>query len=150
MKRNARLDPQILFAGEPHAAAEQERHFLPLGKADPELLPRQLAAGEIEGAGLAELRGFGPGDQRRHAVNELRAVEKACRRHGPAIEDEGGERRGQAQGHEPFQHVTPAESVCTVRAAGMVRQCAHMFLPGYSFAPLLSGAAGIQVIAHKG
>ena len=53
VKRNAGLDPQILLAGEPHAAAEQECHFLPLGEGDPEVLPWQLAAAEIEDADLA-------------------------------------------------------------------------------------------------
>ncbi len=33
MKRDAGLDPQILLAGQPDAAAHQERGFLPLGQA---------------------------------------------------------------------------------------------------------------------
>jgi hypothetical protein len=35
MERDAWLDPEILLTGEPHAAAEQECRFLPLGKGDP-------------------------------------------------------------------------------------------------------------------
>jgi hypothetical protein len=35
VKRDAWLDPEILLAREPHAAAEQECCFLPLGKGDP-------------------------------------------------------------------------------------------------------------------
>src|SRR5262249_7148280 len=81
--------------------------------------------------------------------NELRAVEKACRPHGPAIEDERGERRCQAERHEPFQHVTPTESVCTVRAAGVVRQCAHDVPPWLFILAVAERSHELEAVAQR-
>ena len=102
MERDAGLDPQILLAGKPHPAAKQERNFLPFGKSDSEVLPRQLTTTEIKHAELAQLGGFRFGDERLQALDELRPVEEAYRpSHGRAIEPERCERDRQAKRREP-------------------------------------------------
>jgi len=114
--RDAWLDPEILLAGRSPRAAEQECRFLPLARVIPgPSTGRSLPAQNQKTPGLAELGDFCSGNERRHAVDELRAVEEADRSGHAARSKMSVAAAPSGRRRENFQHVAPIVPSAHVR-----------------------------------